>query len=146
MRKNGGFSLLELLIVVAIILIVAAIAIPNFMRARIAANEASAASSLRVIANAQVTFKILNPNGYAADLTALGPAGAALVTPELGTAPFSHNGYNFSTTGDKDAFQASATPAKPGMSGVRTFCTDTPSVIYHDQNGAVCTPGTSTVL
>ena len=56
MRKAGGFSLIELLIVVAIILIIAAIAIPNLLRARITANEASAVSSIRTIVSAEATY------------------------------------------------------------------------------------------
>src|SRR5438477_10460094 len=77
MRKQKGFSLIELLIVVAIILIIAAIAIPNLLRARIAANEASAVSSLRTINTAMVTYSTTYPDvGYAATLAALGPADA----------------------------------------------------------------------
>ena len=77
MKRQKGFSLIELLIVVAIILIIAAIAIPNFMRSKMAANEASAVSSLRVINTGEITYASAYTSvGYSLALSDLGGSAA----------------------------------------------------------------------
>lgn len=142
---NKGFSLIELLIVVAIILIIAAIALPNFLHARISANEASAVSSLRTITTAQISYKISHDT-YAPDMDALGPAGAQLLTGAIGVAPYKHSGYQFSSSGNATAFQAGAVPISLGSSGNRSFCTDTPAALYYSATGSGCDPASSPVL
>lgn len=156
MRNHKGFSLIELLLVVAVILIIAAIAIPNFLRSRMRANEASAVASLRVINTAAVTFSITYPDlGYPATLGLLG--GANPCTASSTTACLIDNllaqgtksGYNFVYTGDgatpSVAFTISGAPEVIGASGQRMFCSDQSGVIHYDPTGAGCT-GASLVL
>src|SRR3989449_8920868 len=83
-NRQKGFSLIELLIVVAIILIIAAIAIPNFLRAKMAANESAAVSSIHAINTAEIAYASAFPSvGFSALLTDLGPAGGAYIDNQL---------------------------------------------------------------
>ena len=156
MRRDQGFSLIELLIVVAIILIIAAIAIPNLVRSRMAANEASAVYSVRSINTAQISYISTYPTvGYADDLSKLGPpAGSTpadstrsgLLSDVLGclSQPCSKSGYKFEITGASgtpvSVYTVTAVPAAPGSSGVRGFCSqENAQVKFDPAGGTSCT-------
>jgi type IV pilus assembly protein PilA len=144
-NKQKGFSLIELLIVVAIILIIAAIAIPNLLRARIAANEASAVSSLRTMNTACITYNT-SFNAYPTALTNLAPVAsgttptstaADLLDATLTTAPFQKSGYTFTfTSGAGTVYSVNADPITANQTGVRHFYTDQTGVIHQNQTAA----------
>jgi prepilin-type N-terminal cleavage/methylation domain-containing protein len=150
MRKgSGGFSLIELLIVVAIILIIAAIAIPNLLRSRIAANQASAVGSLRALTTAEITYATTYNTGYTSTLGDLGPpasgnptaTAAGLIDSILsgGTATAStssKSGYSFlytagatDTSGRINTYSITATPLTVGTTGTNYYFTDMSAVI-----------------
>jgi len=150
MRKEKGFSLIELLLVVAVILIISAIAVPNFIRARMRANEASAVASIRNISQAAVAYTTTYPDiGYPATLGALG--GALPCTPSSTTACLiddalaqgTKSGYTFVWAGDgatpSVAFTLTGSPQAAGSSGQSLYCTDQSAIIHYDPTGASCT-------
>ncbi len=151
--KQKGFSLIELLIVVAIILIIAAIAIPNLLRARIAANEASAVSSLRTMNTADITYNSTY-GVYSPDLSSMGPSNGATPTsttadlldqvlaPAGGASVSTKSGYNFTYATASGGYTINAAPVSLNQTGVRYFFTDQSGVLRFNV-GAAATSGSS---
>jgi type IV pilus assembly protein PilA len=152
-RNEAGFSLIELLIVVAIIMIIAAIALPNLLSARMSANEASAVQSLRTIQSAETLYATTYTNlGFSATLADLGgasnaacvasPTQACLIDNQLASG--TKSGYTIIWTGDGltpcFSYTINADPVVRGASGRRSFFTNYPGVIRYNASG----PATAT--
>ena len=162
-KISSGFSLIELLIVVAIILIIAAIAIPNLLRSRIAANQASAVGSLRTLNTAEITYSSTFNTGFSSTLVALGPnttglgptASAAGLIDEVlaggsgGTATIaltsSKSGYKFiyspgvtDTTGRTDSYSFTASPITDST-GTNYYFTNESGVIRQNSSTTAST-------
>jgi prepilin-type N-terminal cleavage/methylation domain-containing protein len=145
-RHTTGFSLIELLIVIAIILTISAIAIPRLLRSRMMANEASAVASLRTLCTVQVNYESTYKVGYAPSLAALSsPAGGAapsaanagLIDVVLagGTKSgyvFTYNPVDSNGDGQVDTWTITAAPFVPGQTGEKYFFVDLSNVIRYN--------------
>jgi len=144
-KTSQGFSLIELLVVVAVILIVAAIAIPNFIRSKMRANEAAAVANLRNITTAEIVYSTTYGIGFSDNLAKLGGTlllvdqnNAGLIDSVLASG--SKTGYTFTysilsqdAAGHVVAFAVTADPTLAGKSGDRHFYADQSAVIRHNE-------------
>ena len=144
-NRNKGFSLIELLVVVAIIMVIVAMAIPNVLRTRMTANETSAVGSLSTLNSACLTYLTIY-GGYPATLASLGrgdtasPTSADLIDSVLASG--SKSGYNFAySAGPKDgngrvnSYSIKADPSTPGTTGQKAFFTDQSGTIRSNTAG-----------
>ena len=141
MKRQEGFTLIELMIVVAIIAIIAAIAIPSLLNARKAGNEASAISSLRTLTTVSEQYRTRFQTYPTGGLTAL--QGAGYIDSVLGAG--TKSGYDFAYASAANTWSCSATPDTATTTGDRGFFVDQSGVIRFTADGSVPTSTSSPI-
>jgi prepilin-type N-terminal cleavage/methylation domain-containing protein len=133
--KQVGFSLIELLIVVAIILIIAAIAIPNLLKAKMSANESAAVASIHAINTAEIAYSSANPLlGFSANLTILGPTGSGYIDSVLAGGTKSGYKYTYTpgATTPVNSYTLNVDPVTRSVTGQRSFFSDESNVTRYN--------------
>jgi prepilin-type N-terminal cleavage/methylation domain-containing protein len=152
-NKQKGFSLIELLIVVAIILIIAAIAIPNLLRSKIAANQASAVGSLRTLNTSCIAYST-SYGQFPSALTNLGPmasggtassTSADLIDSVLSAGTKSGYTFQYKAGGSNQSYTITAMPITAATTGQNAYFTDQSGVIRVDTSGAGATAANSPI-
>jgi prepilin-type N-terminal cleavage/methylation domain-containing protein len=157
-KRDAGFTLLELIVVVAVIAVISSIAIPGILKARMTADESAAMGSLRAINSAQAAYFASGGGGYAVLLATLATpcpgSPQAFISPDLATDPALKSGYRITmttatgavagpldcnTTPTRTGFYTTAAPISAGVTGRRAFASSTTNVLFVDASGVAPT-------
>lgn len=132
-RASEGFTLVEIMVVIAVIIVVGAISIPGLMRSRLNANEAAAVAALKTISAASVTYRASHTT-YPIGLSDLyEEGGAQFIDSKLASG--SRQGYNYTLQGNEDGFNITAIPSKPNITGGKYYFVDSDGVVRASTSG-----------